>query len=79
MSDMLITSSNFYVDDWIIDNDDLYLVLDDEDFYTGDPVKSIGKYSISTLKPYWAFNFFTETEEDGYLTFYLPSKIELSP
>jgi len=69
---------DFNVDDWLVDEDDLYLLIDDIDFHSGYDVKAVGKYSLSSLKPIWAYNYFT-IPFDYFEIFNLAAFMQLSP
>lgn len=56
----------------------MYLVLDDYHFDTNDPVKSLGKYNMLNGKPFWAYNFHTDDNEDNY-DYTRHALIQLSP
>lgn len=54
------------MEDWKVDGDIIYLALDDYHYDFNDPVKTLGKYSLLTGKPFWAYNFYTDDYEDNY-------------
>ena len=62
------SDDGFAVDDWIVDDDEIYLLIDDYDYFEDwgsyQNVKSIGKYNMTTGTPFWVYNYFTE--EDYY-------------